>query len=647
MKKILSLTLSLSMALSASTFTAFAKDTPVAVEVDETVYAQLMKNKWICDSNSDGIITEAELNETTYLNIDLDGINDLSWVSKLSSCRYISFKNGTLTDFSALKQMPALRSLSMDNVPLTDISFMKELDLESCDLKNMEQITVAQRIDVLKWSAPDIWAGTSGEITCAPQNLVDYSITLDNSDIAVFLNGTNTTVNPYEHIYGLSAGTTAYTVSLEGQDYYTGELKIKETPGAYDPQLHNTAITNFEVGYSNYYNPDSETGNSGQLSLVNGTLYSICGCEVKVVETDVADYEYVYKRNYGGSYNYADMVLKTDGTLLLNGESIMNTPVRAMYEGYILAENGDIYTIVPKGDGFITAIIASDSKEWVEDCSPLYITKTGHLKYYSCKLNGDGRVSVFTGNTNIGTPVSAYKAGSTCYVVDGAHTLYKLDFDGTFTKTKLADNAVSVGISEDYGRIEYVTTEGTTELIRSTGIGVSDYLSIAGKNLGIKAGTFYIHQYQERGIEESNAVFSYYINSARTMSLSFLGNYCGLTNVESEICSAYDTAQEHGYVYFLRTDGSIWQYNLDTQQWQETIAGTAPIVVPEKIKGDVNADGFFNVSDVVLLQKWLLAVPNTELKDWKAADLCDDNALNVFDLCIMKRELMNSMMVNE
>ena len=48
--------------------------------------------------------------------------------------------------------------------------------------------------------------------------------------------------------------------------------------------------------------------------------------------------------------------------------------------------------------------------------------------------------------------------------------------------------------------------------------------------------------------------------------------------------------------------------------------------------GDVNADGDFNISDVVLLQKWLLAVPDTNLGNWKAADFCKDNKLNVFDL---------------
>ena len=58
------------------------------------------------------------------------------------------------------------------------------------------------------------------------------------------------------------------------------------------------------------------------------------------------------------------------------------------------------------------------------------------------------------------------------------------------------------------------------------------------------------------------------------------------------------------------------------------------------MKGDVNQDGKMDVADVVLLQKWLLAVPNTHLADWQAADLCEDGRLDVFDLCMMKRLLL-------
>ena len=56
--------------------------------------------------------------------------------------------------------------------------------------------------------------------------------------------------------------------------------------------------------------------------------------------------------------------------------------------------------------------------------------------------------------------------------------------------------------------------------------------------------------------------------------------------------------------------------------------------------GDINADGEVNVADVILLQKWILAIPDTHLANWKAADLYEDNQLNVFDLCLLKRKLL-------
>ncbi|MBQ9078318.1 MAG: dockerin type I repeat-containing protein, partial [Ruminococcus sp.] len=57
------------------------------------------------------------------------------------------------------------------------------------------------------------------------------------------------------------------------------------------------------------------------------------------------------------------------------------------------------------------------------------------------------------------------------------------------------------------------------------------------------------------------------------------------------------------------------------------------------IRGDVNADGEFNVADAVVLQKWMLGVSDTKIADWQAGNLHDDNILDVFDLCLMKKEL--------
>lgn len=58
----------------------------------------------------------------------------------------------------------------------------------------------------------------------------------------------------------------------------------------------------------------------------------------------------------------------------------------------------------------------------------------------------------------------------------------------------------------------------------------------------------------------------------------------------------------------------------------------------EEVLGDVNADGKFNVADVVMMQKWLVC--NGDLTDWKAGDLNKDDVINAFDLCLMRRMLI-------
>lgn len=64
-------------------------------------------------------------------------------------------------------------------------------------------------------------------------------------------------------------------------------------------------------------------------------------------------------------------------------------------------------------------------------------------------------------------------------------------------------------------------------------------------------------------------------------------------------------------------------------------------IIPSVIKGDVNADHTFNIADVVIMQKWLLANPDTKLKNWRAGDLCEDNRLDGFDLCLMRSKLIS------
>lgn len=62
----------------------------------------------------------------------------------------------------------------------------------------------------------------------------------------------------------------------------------------------------------------------------------------------------------------------------------------------------------------------------------------------------------------------------------------------------------------------------------------------------------------------------------------------------------------------------------------------------ESVKGDVNADGYFNIADIVQLQKWLISAIDSKLDKWTEADFNSDNIINSLDLSLMKNALINS-----
>lgn len=57
--------------------------------------------------------------------------------------------------------------------------------------------------------------------------------------------------------------------------------------------------------------------------------------------------------------------------------------------------------------------------------------------------------------------------------------------------------------------------------------------------------------------------------------------------------------------------------------------------------GDCNLDGKFGISDVVMLQKWL--VGSGKLDCWQSVDFNDDNKVDAFDLVLMKQSLLENL----
>ncbi len=63
----------------------------------------------------------------------------------------------------------------------------------------------------------------------------------------------------------------------------------------------------------------------------------------------------------------------------------------------------------------------------------------------------------------------------------------------------------------------------------------------------------------------------------------------------------------------------------------------------KNVTGDVNADGKFDISDLVAFRNWLLSAPDIHLAEPNAANMFEDDKLNIADLCMMKSELLKSL----
>lgn len=86
-------------------------------------------------------------------------------------------------------------------------------------------------------------------------------------------------------------------------------------------------------------------------------------------------------------------------------------------------------------------------------------------------------------------------------------------------------------------------------------------------------------------------------------------------------------------VYLVFKGGSGYLYNLNW--WSINYLNEN-----DPLLGDFDLDGKVTVADVVMLQKWLLCESN-ELTCWRNADLCKDHTIDVFDLGLLKRLVVN------
>ena len=127
----------------------------------------------------------------------------------------------------------------------------------------------------------------------------------------------------------------------------------------------------------------------------------------------------------------------------------------------------------------------------------------------------------------------------------------------------------------------------------------------------------------------------------RLKNITILNPDCTIYDLKSTISNGDGVSVSYGY------SGTIRGYeNSTAQAYAEKYGYKFEAIkeseILETLLGDANDDGKVTVADAVMLQKWLLAVPNVRLANWEACDLCKDGRIDVFDLCLLKRKLINS-----
>lgn len=96
---------------------------------------------------------------------------------------------------------------------------------------------------------------------------------------------------------------------------------------------------------------------------------------------------------------------------------------------------------------------------------------------------------------------------------------------------------------------------------------------------------------------------------------------------------------ENGVVTALNTGKAIITVS-NTDGYQVSVSVTVESVA-ENIKGDVNGNNVVNIIDLIIMQKWMMSMPDAEIKDTASADLNEDGKINIIDFCLMKSILIS------
>lgn len=297
-------------------------------------------------------------------------------------------------------------------------------------------------------------------------------------------------------------------------------------------------------------------------------------------------------------------------------------------------------------EGIITLANSADSDDytpyqtWTESKTlsgnvtvngDLYLNNDVNLNGYTLTVNGNliqasGELKIGDGELNVG---GNYEISSDGYIYmygTGGKVNVAKDF---IMKSNAECKSSDTGYDKTNHLIRGALLIGGNFYQYNSGTQTKNFIQGGTKIEFVGSGVHEIHS-QSSNTKMSDIVLT---NGA---SVSFNGKLNGFSAINSCTFSSSDTTVA----------------NVSGNTVQSVSAGYTTLKIDDKpsieltvesvVTGDANGDGKLTVADAVILQKWLLAVPHVRLSNWEACDLCKDGRIDVFDLCLLKRKLINS-----
>ena len=617
MKKIISVLSCGALLLSCSILSVYA-DEPVPVQLEDTVYQQLLTYN-SCDTNGDGIITEEEFRTVKSIRLNLNEVQSLDFLKNADSMKDLYLKGGNFSDFSFLKDFSRLETLQLSEMPqVTDVSFIKDMDLIYCFIDDLENITDEQRLAVARFCEDNMQVGCSQLVGMLPigmfYNSDDFIIkTSDKSKLDLEFYDYITAHESAAVMYASKPGQAEYTISYKDEIIHKGTVNIKENQPV---QLSETTDIRISKIFRSFLSKEGKT-----YVICDNKLCSLDNGRLNVVKTDVKD------------ISDNSLILFTDGHIEVNGEAISNVEdifFTAIEENFCASDDGRLYVLKNENGQTTAELLYEGFGIFIGDNSNYFVSEKGEVILIESNKNSKTGWSIYP------TGIMNHIFRHYNYFIDENKVLYEYHRYGVnaYTAEKIASDVEYVGYRYHSDGNSY-----SSVYIKSDG---SAYSLDLNKEVELVSEELTKHPFRNAGIF-TRGIFGggsvgfdtrdYHISNDDILYIDCGGVITSACDVDNYICSEY-AGEELQNVYFSKTDGTVWFYSFADNSYH------AVTEISDRVMGDVNGDGSFNTADIVLMQKYLLGSEKS-LDVPQNADLCKDNVLDVFDLVCMRKLLIH------